>query len=109
MNLGKTFSSMVMVAVMAWVVAVVIGAGALTESLNAQEQSNRPAVFPNTGQPTPLDGTNQTSRTSTNATLPRMYQGGISNLHDTIGTDAVNRGYANPTLTNRPNPNLQMP
>lgn len=109
MNLGKTFSSMVMAAVAAWVVAVVIGAGALTDSLNAQEQSNRPAVFPNTGQPTPLGGTNQISRTGTNATLPPAYQGGISNLNDTIGTNAVNHGYANPTLTNRPNPNLQMP
>jgi hypothetical protein len=109
MNLGKTFSSMVVVAVVAWVVAVVIGAGALTESLNAQEQSNRPAVFPNTAQPTPLGGTNQTSQTSTNTTLPSMYQGGVTNLHDRIGTDAVNHGYNNPTLTNRPNPNLQMP
>jgi uncharacterized membrane protein YraQ (UPF0718 family) len=109
MNLGKTWSFMVLVAVGAWMVAVVIGACALAQSLNAQDQPNRPAVFPNTAQPTPLGSTNQTSRTNTNATLPPMYQGGVSNLHDTVGTNAVNHGYANPTLTNRPNPNLQMP
>ncbi len=38
-----------------------------------------------------------------------MYQNCISNLNDTIETNAVNHGYNNPTLTNRSNPNLQMP
>jgi hypothetical protein len=92
-----------------FIISAVVGACAVAGSLAAQDQSNRPAVFPNTGQPIPLGGTNQTSRLSSNTTMPSLYQGSISNLHDTIGTNAVNHGYNNPTLTNRPNPNLQMP
>lgn len=44
-----------------------------------------------------------------NPSLPPAYQGGIRNLHDTIGTNAANRGNDQPTLTNHPNPNLQLP
>jgi hypothetical protein len=91
------------------VVVTMMSVCALAMALSDQEQSNHPAVFPHTADPIPLGGTNQTSGTTTNKTLPGMYQGGISNVNDTIGTNAVNRGYNNPTLTNRPNPNLQMP
>src|ERR1035441_3237764 len=63
-----------------------------------QDEPNHPVVLPSTGEPTPLGNTNQTSRTSTNSTLPPAYQGGIKDLHDTIGTNAVNHGYNQPTL-----------
>jgi hypothetical protein len=74
-----------------------------------QDEPNHPVVLPSTGEPTPLGNTNQTSRTSTNSTLPPAYQGGIKDLHDTIGTNAVNHGYNQPTLTNQPNPDMQVP
>lgn len=92
-----------------FIISAIVGTCAIGLAVSPDDSTNHPAVFPNTGQPIPMGDTNQTSRTSTNATLPPMYQGGISNLHDTIGTNAVNHGYAHPTLTNRPNPNLQMP
>jgi hypothetical protein len=90
-------------------VFVIMGACALVLAVTPPEESNHPAVFPHTADPTPLGDTNQASRTSTNTSLPPMYRGGISNLHDRIGTNAANHGYNDPTLTNRPNPNLQMP
>ena len=65
-----------------------------------QNNSTSPAVFPSTGQPTPMNATNHVSQT-----------GGISNLHDTIGTNEPNRGYnqtPQPTVTNHPNPTLPM-
>lgn len=65
-------------------------------ALSPAGSSNYPAVFPHTDDPSPLGNTNQTSRTSTNATLPLMYQGTISNLHDVIGTNAVNHSNDNP-------------
>ncbi len=58
--------------------------------------TNQPPPAPGPAQSIPLGGTNQTSRTATNATLPPMYQGTISNLHDRIGTNAVNQGNDNP-------------
>ena len=74
------------------------------------EGTNRPVVYPNTAQrPIPLGETNRTSQVGRNTNLPSAYQDGISNLNDTIGTNSPNHGYAHPTLTNRPNPNLQMP
>jgi hypothetical protein len=83
-----------------------------TTALATADQSdptNHPAVFPNTGQPTPMNGTNRVSQTGGNPNLPPAYQGGPSNLHDTLGTNAANRGNDQPTLTNHPNPNLQLP
>ena len=96
-------------------IAGIVGAGALSLAALAQminpgpEGTNRPVVYPNTGQPMPLNETNRTSPVGGNTNLPSVYQDGISNLNDTIGTNAPNHGYAHPTLTNRPNPNLQMP
>jgi hypothetical protein len=92
-----------------FLISAIVGTCAIGWAVLPQDSTNLPAVFPHTADPTPLGDTNQTSRTSTNATLPPAYQGGIADLHDTIGTNAVNHGYNNPTLTNRPNPNLQMP
>jgi hypothetical protein len=74
-----------------------------------QNDSTSPAVFPSTGQPTPMNTTNQVSKTGGNPNLPPAYKGGPSNLHDTIGTNAANQGNDQPTLTNHPNPNAQMP
>ena len=76
------------------------------------DSTNRQAVFPNTGQPTQMNGTNRLSQTGGNPNLPPAYQGGPSNLHDTIGTNEPNRGFnqtPQPTVTNHPNPTLPMP
>ena len=79
-----------------FVIGAIIGTCAIGLAVSPDDASNHPAVFPHTADPTPLGNTNQTSRTSTNATLPPSYQGTISNLHDTIGTNAVNHGNDNP-------------
>ena len=92
-----------------FVIAAIVGTCAVGLAVMPQDSTNHPVVLPGTAQPIPLGDTNQTSRTSTNATLPPMYQGGIRNLHDTIGTNTVNHGNDNPTLTNQPNPSQIMP
>jgi hypothetical protein len=103
----------VFVVIAGFIVLVVLCApllGAPPQILTPQsDPTNHPAVFPTTGQPTPMNGTNRVSQTGGNPNLPPAYQGGPSNLHDTIGTNAVNHGNDHPTLTNHPNPNLQMP
>jgi hypothetical protein len=93
------------------VAAAIVSLCVMAFALDGQEQPNpnRPVVLPNSDQPAPLEGTNQPSQPSTNVTLPGVHRSGITNSHDIIGTNAVNHGYANPSLTNRPNPNLQMP
>jgi hypothetical protein len=86
--------------------------GAPPQILTPQgDSTNRPAVYPNTAQPTPMNSTNRVSQTGGNPNLPPAYQGGPSNLHDTIGTNEPNRGYnqtPQPTVTNHPNPTLPM-
>jgi hypothetical protein len=94
----------------AWfVVCAIASTCAIGWTVSPQEASNLPAVFPDTSQPTPVVNTNQISQTSTNSSLPPAYQGGIGNLHDKIGTNAVNHGNDNPTLTNHPNQEMQLP
>jgi hypothetical protein len=92
-----------------FVISAIVGTCAVGLAVMPQDSQNHPVVLPSTTQPIPLGDTNQTSRTITNSTLPAMYQGGITNLHDVIGTNAVNHGNDNPTLTNQPNPNQIMP
>ena len=87
--------------------------GATPEILTPQDNStSRPAVSPSTGQPTLIPaGTNRVSQTGGNPNLPPAYQGGITNLHDTVGTNEPNRGFnqtPQPTVTNHPNPTLPM-
>ena len=64
-------------------------------AVSPDDSTNHPAVFPNTGKPIPLA---DASRTNNNAALPPMSQGTISNLHDKIGTNAVNHGNDNPDI-----------
>jgi hypothetical protein len=73
-----------------------------------EQTSNRPAVFPNTSRPVPLGRTNQPSQMGNGTNLPSGNQNAISNLDNTLGTNQPNRGVSHP-VTNRPNPNLQMP
>jgi hypothetical protein len=92
-----------------FVIAAIASTCAIGLAVSPQDAPNNPAVFPDTSQPTPVVNTNQISRTSTNVALPPAYQGGIGNLHDKIGTNAVNQGNDNPTLTNHPNQEMQLP
>jgi hypothetical protein len=92
-----------------FLISAIVCTCAIGLAVMPQESTNRPTVFPNTNQPIPLGDTNQILRTTTNTTLPPAYQGGIANLHDRIGTNAVNRGNDQPTLTNQPNPIVQIP
>ena len=97
------------------VIRGIIGVTILSATISGEviapvnDATNRPAVFPNTTQPIPLAGTNRLAQTSGSSNLPRSYQPAVSNLNDIIGTNAPNRGYHQPSLTNRPNPDLQMP
>jgi hypothetical protein len=87
--------------------------GATPDILTPQNGStNHPVVYPNTGQPIQMTATNQVSQTGGNPNLPPAYRGGISNLDDTIGTNAPKRGYnqmPQPTVTNHPDPTLPTP
>jgi len=108
----------------AWfVISAIAGTCAIGLAVSPQETSvltnppqpirlgttNQPAPVGNTNQPVRLGTanqpirfgkTNQTSRTSTNAILPPMYQDTISNLHDISGTDAINHSNDNLTPNN---------
>jgi hypothetical protein len=92
-----------------FVICAIAGTCAIGWAVGPDDSTNHPSVFPNTNQPIPLGDTNQILRTTTNTSLPPAYQGGIANLHDRIGTNAVNHGNDQPTLTNQPNPNMEMP
>jgi hypothetical protein len=79
----------------AWfVIAAIVSTCAIGLAVSPQDSTNSPAIVRGTTQPT----TAGTSVTSNNAALPPMYQGTISNLHDRIGTNAVNHGNANPDI-----------
>jgi hypothetical protein len=78
-----------------FIISVIVGTCAIGLAISPDESTNHPAVFPNTGKPVPLA---DASRTNNNAALPPMYQGTISNLHDKIGTNAVNHGNDNPDI-----------
>jgi hypothetical protein len=92
-----------------FIISAIVGTCAIGLAVSPQDPTNHPAAFPSTNQPIPLGDTNQILRTTTNTALPPAYQGGIRNLHDTIGTNAVNHGNDQPTLTNQPNPEMQVP
>jgi hypothetical protein len=92
-----------------FIISVIVCTCAIGWAVSPDDSTNHPTAFPNSNQPIPLGDTNQILPTTTNTTLPPAYQGGIANLHDTIGTNAVNHGNNQPTLTNHPNPIVQMP
>jgi hypothetical protein len=72
-----------------FVIIAIVGTCAIGLAVGPQDSTNSPPIIRGTNQQSSVTGT---ARTSTNATLPPMYQGGISNLHDTAGTAAVNHG-----------------
>jgi hypothetical protein len=92
-----------------FLIGAIVCTCAIGWAVSPNDSTNHPTVFPNTNQPIPLGNTNPISRTTTNTSLPPAYQGGIMNLHDRIGTNAVNHGNDQPTLTNQPNPSQEMP
>lgn len=78
-----------------FVISVIVGTCAIGLAVSPQESTNNsPTILRGTPQSTAAG----TSGTSNNAALPPMYQGTISNLHDKIGTNAVNHGNANPDI-----------
>jgi hypothetical protein len=77
-------------------IILILATSAIVLAVVPLDSTNQPPPDPGPDQSIPLGGTNQTSRTTTNATLPPMYQGTISNLHDRVGTNAVNQGNDNP-------------
>jgi hypothetical protein len=84
-----------------FVITTIVGTCAIGLAVSPNDSTNSPTIIRGTNQSSLATGT---SRITTNATLPPMYQGGISNLHDTAGTDAVNHGNDNLTPTNPPTP-----
>ncbi len=72
-----------------FVISAIVGTCAIGFAVSAQNTTNSSVVIRGTNQSSSVTGT---ARTSTNVTLPSMYQSGISNLHDTAGTAAVNHG-----------------
>jgi hypothetical protein len=72
-----------------FIISAIVGTCAIGLAVSPMDSTNNyPAVFPNTARPTPLA---DAARTNNNAALPPMDRGTISNLHDTIGTNAVNQ------------------
>jgi hypothetical protein len=78
-----------------FIISVIVGTCAIGLAVSPQDSAtNSPAIVRGAAQPT----TAGTSGISNNTALPPMYQGSISNLHDKIGTNAVNHGNANPDI-----------
>jgi hypothetical protein len=77
-----------------FVICAIISTCAIGLAVSPQDSTNSPTIV----RGTPLSTASGNSGTSSNAALPLMYQGSISNLHDRIGTNAVNHGNANPDI-----------
>jgi hypothetical protein len=76
-----------------FIIMAILSTCAIGLAVSPPESTNSPTIIRGTNQSSSVTST---TRTNNNGVLPPMYQGTISNLHDRVGTNAVNQGNDNP-------------